>query len=109
MRTSTKKSFAPETHSKTELTRVHAKHDDLSPLFHEGEKGSELRSLKTEDDTWLTPEEAAAYMKISVPTLHNLTSNGKIPFYKFGRRNRYLRGELRKLLSAQPRGFRYGN
>jgi excisionase family DNA binding protein len=53
---------------------------------------------------WLTSREAAEYLKISVGTLLNLTSRGAVPFYKFGRRNRYLKSELRRLLLGQKRG-----
>jgi excisionase family DNA binding protein len=66
------------------------------------------RSLKINEE-WLTSEQAAKYLKISVPTLWNLTSNGKIPFHKFGRRNRYFLTELRELLFSQKRGVPYGN
>jgi len=60
------------------------------------------RSLKIEK--WLNSKEAAQYLNISERTLFNLTSNGKIPYHKFGRRNRYLLEDLRNLLSAQRRG-----
>lgn len=59
-------------------------------------------SLKTED--LLTTEEAASFLKISVGTLRNLTSNGHIPYYKFGRRNRYILDDLRKLILSNKRG-----
>lgn len=53
---------------------------------------------------WLTSLEAAEYLGISTRTLMNLTSNGNVPYYKFGRRNRYLKDELRMLLLSQRRG-----
>lgn len=62
---------------------------------------TELCSLTNE---WITTDEAAAYLKISVGALRNFTSNGKIPYYKFGRRNRYRIGDLRELLSKNKRG-----
>ncbi len=68
-----------------------------------------LCSLKTEETEWLDTEEAAQYLRISPYQLRNLTSNGRVPYYKFGRSNRYLRKELRELLLAQSRGGRYGN
>ena len=58
---------------------------------------------------WLTTEEAAHYLKVSVPSLRNMTSNGKIPYYKFARRNRYRIDELRRLLLTNPKGDFYGN
>lgn len=68
---------------------------------------NEASSLKTKE--WLTSEEAAAYLSIPVGTLRNLTSNGKITYYKFGRLNRYLQNDLRRLLLSQKRGASYGN
>jgi excisionase family DNA binding protein len=58
-------------------------------------------SLKIE---WLDSNEAANYLRISVKTLMNLVSNGEIPFYKFGRRNRYRKDELNALLLQNKRG-----
>lgn len=58
---------------------------------------------------WLTSVEAALYLGISKPHLMNLTSSGKVPYFKFGRSNRYLLSELRELLMSQPRGERNGD
>lgn len=65
-------------------------------------------SLKTESE-WMNSDEAAAYLRISPYQLRNLTSNGRVPYYKFGRSNRYLRRELRELLLGQARGGSNGN
>ena len=54
----------------------------------------------------LNSVEAALFLKISTRTLHNLCSNGKIPYYKFGRLNRYNRSELAEMLQAEARGPR---
>jgi len=62
-------------------------------------------SLKIE---WLDSEAAANYLCISTQSLRNLTSNGSIPFYKLGRRNRYRRDELDSLLFQNKRG-KHGN
>lgn len=66
-------------------------------------------SLKTEYKKFLTSEEAAEYLSISTSRLMNLTSSGKIPYYKFERSNRYLLSELESYLMSQPRGERHGN
>jgi excisionase family DNA binding protein len=55
-------------------------------------------------DEWLTSDEAAAFLKISPATLRNLTSSGKIPFYKFGCRNRYCKRELKNMLLSNRKG-----
>lgn len=58
-------------------------------------------SLKIE---WLDSDAAAKYLYISVETLRNLASNGQIPFYKLGRRNRYRKDELDSILLRNKRG-----
>lgn len=58
-------------------------------------------SLKTE---WLNSEEAANFLRISVKALRNMTSNGQLPFYKLGRRNRFRKDELEAQLLSKRRG-----
>ena len=55
-------------------------------------------------DEWLDTERAAAYLKVSVGVLRNMTSNGFVPYYKLQRRNRYRLSELRDLLLSEKRG-----
>lgn len=62
-------------------------------------------SLTTE---WLSTEEAAAYLRIPVKSLRNLTSNGRIPFYKLYNLNRYRVDELQRLILSNKRGPIYG-
>jgi len=58
---------------------------------------------------WLTTDEAADYLGLSVGSLRNLTSNGHVTHYKLGRRNRYRLEDLRNLLLSQKRGGFHGN
>ncbi len=74
---------------------------------HVTEESHNQSSLKTKE--WLNSKEAAQFLGLSERSLFNLTSNGKVPYYKFGRRNRYRLNELRELLLAQPRGAIYGH
>ncbi len=53
---------------------------------------------------WLNSQEAAEYLRVSEATLRNMTSDGKIPFHKLERRNRYRKSELRDLLLRTRRG-----
>lgn len=69
----------------------------------------ERKIFENQADIWLTTKEAADFLRISPKCLLNLTSNGKIPYFKFGRRNRFLLSNLNKILLAQPRGTSYGN
>ena len=72
--------------------------------FNASKESKDCSLIKENSDNWLNSKETALYLKISIKTLFNLTSNGRIPFYKFGRRNRYKLDDLRNLLSSQPRG-----
>lgn len=53
---------------------------------------------------WLSTKEAAAYLRITVGSLHNMSSNGLIPYYKLGKRNRYRLEDLRKTLIDSKKG-----
>jgi excisionase family DNA binding protein len=53
---------------------------------------------------FLTAEQAASYLKVSLKSLFNMTSNGTIPCYKLGRRNRYSLEDLRSLLKPKGKG-----
>lgn len=66
------------------------------------------RSLKIEEAEWFTSKEAAEFLRVSEGTLRNMTSNGKIPYAKLGRSNRYNRYELNTLILSNKRGL-YGN
>lgn len=78
--------------------------DDLENIDNIDEENS---SLKTEKIEWLTTKEAAGYMRLSVGSFLNMVSDGHVPHYKLGRRNRYRRSELRNLLSSEARGRMY--
>jgi excisionase family DNA binding protein len=77
------------------------KHSDESSPFPCDESADSNSSLATE---WLTTKQAADYLGVPVGTLRNMTSNGKVPYYKFGRLNRYRLSELRRLLLTRKRG-----
>lgn len=64
--------------------------------------------IKNGDKKWFNSREAAVYLSISEAQLRNLVSLGKVPYYKLGRSNRYLRDELDNLLLSN-RGEYYDN
>lgn len=66
-------------------------------------------SLIIEEKEWLNSDQAANYVGVSKASLLNLASQGKVKYYKFGRRNRYRTDDLKELLLAQPRGGSNGN
>jgi excisionase family DNA binding protein len=53
---------------------------------------------------WFSTEEAAEYLRVSSSVLHNLCSQGKVPYCKLGRRNRFRREDLDELLLRNRRG-----
>lgn len=57
---------------------------------------------------WFNTEQVARYLGLSSAAIRNMTSNGQIPYYKLGRRNRYRAPELRELLLSRKRGGIYG-
>lgn len=73
------------------------------------ESSTEKLSDNKIEEKWLTTKEAAIYLRITEKCLLNLTSLGKVRYYKFGRRNRFLHSDLKKLLLAEPRGGLYGS
>ena len=79
---------------------------NLSP--DQGRDTWESRNSSLKID-WLTTEGAAAFLKVSVGSIRNMSSNGEIPVYKLGRRNRYLASDLSSLLLASKKGVRNGN
>ena len=65
------------------------------------------QQLGSENQKWFTTEEAANYLRVGKKTLLNLTSNGQVPYSKFGRRNRYLESDLNRLLMIERRGLKW--
>ena len=51
----------------------------------------------------LTTEEAANYLRVSMGTLRNMTSEGLVPYTKLGNRNRYFLKDLRRLLLSNKK------
>ena len=93
--------MAPKT-----LDNSKAEQSDLTGVGGLAQNPTDSRSLKIRE--WLTTEQAADYLGLSVGALMNMTSNGQVPYHKFGRRNRYLVVELRQLLLSQKRGGCHG-
>lgn len=67
------------------------------------------RNASPSEDYFLTTDEAAEYLRISTASLRNMTSSGKITYYKLFGRNRFLLSELKKLVLSQKRGPIYGD
>lgn len=76
---------------------------------HDQDEYNSNCSLKIEDNEWLTTDEAASYLRLSVPCFRNILSRGELPFYKLYRCNRYLKRELREFLLANRKGTIYDN
>lgn len=76
---------------------------DLAALARPANRSiSDSLKIKNEKaEAWLTTQQAADYLGISVGSLRNRVAGGEIPRRKLGRLNRYLRSELDALLSAK--------
>lgn len=60
----------------------------------------EIQEEKVQDDI-LTIQEAAAYMKISVPTIRNMIAHNDIPYFKRGQVIRLNRWEILEWLQKR--------
>ena len=58
------------------------------------------------EDSWMTPREAADYLRLSYKRLLNMSSNGQVPYHKLGNSNRYLKSELILMLNKSRRGLK---
>ena len=65
--------------------------------------------IKELEQEWLTTDQAAKFLCLSTHSILNLCSQGRILYFKQGRRNRYRLDDLKKLLLANPRGDIHGN
>lgn len=59
------------------------------------EKTPSLESVR-----WLTSSEAAHYLRISISSLKMMVYRGQVRVRKLGRRNRFLREELDRLIKS---------
>jgi excisionase family DNA binding protein len=55
----------------------------------------------TGGETWLTAEEAAQHLRLSIPTLYRLSARGDLPVYHVGRSRRYRLRDLDALPRRQ--------
>lgn len=61
-------------------------------------------SLTFQSTEWLTTDEVASVYKLPKQSVRNMTSNGSLPVYKLGQRNRYSRTEIDSILFKSKRG-----
>lgn len=61
-------------------------------------------NIASEEDCWMTPREAAVYLRVGYKRLLNMSSSGQVPYHKLGRSNRYLKSELFQLLQSRRKG-----
>ncbi len=67
--------------------------------FDFGKKKDE-KTPSLENVRWLTSGEAAQYLRVSVSSLKMMVYRGTVRVRKLGRRNRFLREELDRLITA---------
>jgi excisionase family DNA binding protein len=49
---------------------------------------------------WLTTGEAAQYLRVSISSLKTMIYRGQVRVHKLGRRNRFLREDLERLIKS---------
>jgi excisionase family DNA binding protein len=57
----------------------------------------------TTQHEWMTPQEAADYLRVSLSQVYRLTQHGKLPAHHLGRSRRYRRQDLDAAM--QPNGI----
>ena len=73
-------------------------------LFFENQIARE-RKVSFEDVRWMTTSEAAQYLRISNSSIKTMVYRGQIRVHKLGRRNRFLREELDRLITPSAPNF----
>ena len=67
--------------------------------FDFGKKKDE-KTPSLENVRWLTSGDAAQYLRVSISSLKMMVYRGTVRVRKLGRRNRFLREELDRLITA---------
>lgn len=67
------------------------------PFFDKGIASVTAESL--EPVRWLTTSEAARYLRVSISSIKTMIYRGQVRVHKLGRRNRFLREELERLIT----------
>ncbi len=67
-------------------------------------ESSQDGSLTIQLIEWLTTDEVSLIYKLSKKSVLNMSSNGSLPTYKLGNRNRYKRSEIDAILLQTKRG-----
>lgn len=57
------------------------------------------QSLSLDQVRWLTTSEAADYLRVSRSAIKTMVYRGQVRAHKLGRRNRFLRDELERLIT----------
>lgn len=56
-------------------------------------------------EAYLTTKEVAIFLGVKEQQVRNWTSEGKLPFYKLGRLNRYKWCEIKEIIDSNPAGL----
>ena len=95
------------------IERIRSENSLLERSNQEGNlqpsKADEGPFFENQREVWLTTEEAAEYLRVSVGALRNMVSYGQVPYYKLMGRNRYKLKDLRGLLIQSKLGGPNGN
>lgn len=57
------------------------------------------------ESKWLTTREAANYLRLSISSIKTMIYRGQIRVHKLGKRNRFLKEELDRLITSNNGGY----
>jgi len=78
---------------------------ELFTIINELKKGESSLELRTqEEDQLLTLDEAADYLKLSVPSIYRLCKDAQLPSFKKGRKILFYKAELKAWVMEGRRG-----
>ena len=67
--------------------------------FFENRESHQAEQTLVDSSKWLTTKEAAQLLRVSISALKTMVHRGQVPAFKLGRRNRFLKEDLDRLIT----------
>lgn len=83
--------------------------DEIQQAMQEAFKDAQAKKVaieSPEDSGYMTQQEAAAYLRVSKPTIIEMSKRGIIKTYRLGRSCRYIKTDLDEALMRKARKVR---
>ena len=68
-------------------------------IFENSHAEKRRRAASPASPKWLTTQEAAEYLRVSISSIKTMIYRGQVRVHKLGRRNRFLIEELERLIT----------